>query len=113
MQNDRPKLKPFKNVISEDDILTIPDLAMTPAQMMSLAENGIPISNQHLNNEYYDGDVNISDDIPLDRQRGVDVNEMWNKKQDVKKALKKMAKDDLRSRAIQKKIDSASEKGGN
>lgn len=105
MQNDRAKLKPFRNVISEEDDKTVPGLAMTPAQMMSLAEKGIPISNQQLNNEYYDGDVNCSDFVPLDRQRGVDVNEMWNKKKDVRAAVKRMAQDDIKYKKRMSKLD--------
>lgn len=109
MQNNKPKLKFFRNKNSEEDVKTVQGLAMTPAQMMSLAEKGIPISNQALNAEYYDGDSNIDWNVPLDRQRSVDVNEMWNKKEDVKKAMKKMTKEEIKFRKMRKEF----EEGGN
>jgi hypothetical protein len=104
MQRNKPKLKPFRNVVSDEDIKVVPDLAITPSQMLKLAEKGLPISNQSLASEYYDGDVNIDWNVPLDRQRGVDVNEMWNKEQDVKKAMKNMTKDAKRYHDKRKKL---------
>ena len=93
----RYKLKFFRNKESEHDIPVVPNLAITPAQMLKLQEQGIPISSQQLNKEYYDGDTRVSWDIPLDRQRGVSVNDMWNHQQDVREKLKEEAKKGFRN----------------
>lgn len=102
--NRKIKLKPFVNVFHDDDIPVVPDLAITPSQMLSMAEKGLPISNQSLASEYFDGDVNIGWEVPLDRQRNVDVNEMWNKERDVRKAMKEMTKDAKKYHDKRKKI---------
>lgn len=63
-------------------------LAITPSQMMQLAENGIPIAAQQLPSEHFsEGDTSSSFDVLLDYQRGVDINTMWNVEQDVKKKM--------------------------
>ena len=69
MQRDRAKLKFFRNQWREDEDKTIPNLALTPAQMLDMAEHGIPISNGNLAQLYDDGTVNPSWEIDLDRQR--------------------------------------------
>ena len=89
MQRDRAKLKFFRNKLSEFDENTVPGLAITPAQMLSMAENGIPISNHQLSTLYDEGTVNPSWDIDMDRQRGVDPIDMWNHTQEVKSKFKK------------------------
>lgn len=63
-------------------------LAITPSQMMRLAEKGIPIASQTLpDNHFFEGDTSRSFDVLLDYQRGVDINTMWNFEQDVKKRM--------------------------
>lgn len=95
MKNRRSKLNFFINRISEFDEVTVPDLAVTPAQMLSMAEKGIPITNHHLNNLYVDGEVNPSWDIDLDRQRGTDVVQLWEHNKDVKERIKKAYKESI------------------
>lgn len=62
-------------------------LAVSPAHMMSLAERGIPISTAN-DAAFYDGEPNPSWNLPLDNQRGVDINDMWNLSRDVRNKLK-------------------------
>lgn len=93
MQRDRAKLKFFRNKWREDEDKTIPNLALTPSQMLDMAEHGIPISNGNLSQLYDDGTVNPSWDIDLDRQRGVDVNQMWEHNQEIKSRFKKAYKE--------------------
>lgn len=91
------KIRPYKAKPSENDIPVNGKLALTPAKMMKMAERGIPISSQTLNNEYFDGDIKVSWEVPMDRQRGVDVNDMWNHNEDVRKRLKSATKDAVKA----------------
>ena len=62
---------------------TRPNLSVTPAQMMRMAEQGIPISSQNAD-KFYDGDVRLDwGSIPAERKRGVDITDLWNLKQGV------------------------------
>lgn len=57
--------------------------AITPAQMYSLAQQGKPISTHQLPAEYFDdGEPFQSYDLPIDRQRGIDVIDCWNASKD-------------------------------
>lgn len=82
------KIKPFRNKVCKDEIPVVGNLALTPTQMLKMQEKGIPISSHNFVNEYYDGDFNCSWDVPLDRQRGVDINDMWNHSENVKRGVK-------------------------
>lgn len=53
-------------------------LALTPAQMWDMAQQGKPISTSMLPDEYFDdGDPYATYDVDLDRKRGIDVVELW------------------------------------
>lgn len=62
-------------------------LAVTPSEMMKLAERGIPVSAQSFG-VFNDGESNPSWDIPLDRQRGVDAATLWQNEKDIKQKLR-------------------------
>lgn len=65
------------NCSRKSDFLAVrPNLAVTPAQMLELAKGGIPVSGPNVHN-FFDGVANPSFDVPLDRQRGVDIADMW------------------------------------
>lgn len=91
------KIRPYRVRRSENDIPVNGKLALTPSKMMALAEKGIPISSQNLGNQYFEGEVNPSWDVPLDRQRGVDVNDMWNHNENVRKKLKVASKEAIKA----------------
>lgn len=95
MKNRKSKLNFFVNRISEFDEVTVPDLAITPAQMLAMAEKGIPIANHHLNQLYTDGEVNPSWEIDMDRQRGTDVVQLWEHNKTVKEKIKKAYKESI------------------
>lgn len=61
-------------------------LSPTPAQMWDLMKQGKPISSFELDPKLFnDGDPYQTYDIPLDQQRGIDINDMWNAQQDGKR----------------------------
>ena len=49
-----------------------PNLAVTPAKMLTMAENGIPISSL-TQDKFFDGEFKLEWGIPAERQRGVDT----------------------------------------
>lgn len=59
-----------------------PHLAYDLSQLDELRKQGKPISQSNVESLYYDGDVNVSFDLPLDQQRGVDINDMWTADRD-------------------------------
>lgn len=59
-------------------------LALTPAEMYTMAQQGKPISAQILPDDNFDdGEPQCSYDITLDRQRGIDVNDLWNAEKEI------------------------------
>lgn len=51
-------------------------LAVTPAQVLSMAEQGLPISAQ-MQSAMIDGHTHSDWSVPLEEQRGVDIAQMW------------------------------------
>lgn len=74
-----------------DSIVVKGGLASTPSQMLELASKGVPISENNVSN-FFDGEKNPSWDVPLYRQRNVDIADVWQAEQDAKKVLKKIKK---------------------
>lgn len=64
--------------LDNDEPRTLKDMAFSIAEMDKLRMEGKPVSNANLSNDYYDGEVTNSCDVPLDRKRGVDLNDTWN-----------------------------------
>lgn len=62
-------------------------LAYTPAQMMKMAEQGIPVSMGNASN-FDDGVENPAWDVALDQLRGVDPATLWEHQQMVKERLR-------------------------
>ena len=61
----------------DDDIPVESDLALTPAQMEIMTNNGTPVSTQLIAGNFDDGVPNPSDDMPLIYQRGADIVDAW------------------------------------
>lgn len=89
-------IKPYFKKDNPDDIEVNGTLAITPAKMQKLSEQGIPISSQVINQVYFDGENNPSWDVPMDRKRGIDINDMWQHEQNVKTKLKRATKDAIK-----------------
>ncbi len=76
------------------------DLALTPAKVLEMAEQGIPVSAQASVEQFYDGEPNPQwDGLPLDEQRGVDIVTMWNAEKDIKGAIRKKSEMNQKSQS--------------
>lgn len=63
-------------------------LAITPAQMDTAREQGIPITPNNVNPDLIqDGTTNPQFEIELERQRGVDIAELWQDAETSRKRL--------------------------
>lgn len=62
-------------------------LALTPADVLRAAEQGIPVSSSSSSN-FIDGQPNPSWDIPLDEQRGIDIGHLWQEQMNAKKKFR-------------------------
>lgn len=86
-------IKPLKVAVckrKETDPILNPHLAHDLADLDALRRQGKPISIANAESLYYDGSENCSFDLPLDMQRGVDINMMWERSQSVHKAMSKL-----------------------
>lgn len=69
-------------------------LALTPAQMDRAREQGVPITPSNVNPDLIqDGTVNPQFEIELERQRGVDIAELWQNAESSRKKLGKFNKE--------------------
>ena len=71
------------NYKSSDHFRTQANLAVTPAQMYKMAENGIPISAQ--TNAAIEGELRPTWDIPIDKIKHIDPAELWEARQTIGK----------------------------
>lgn len=82
---------------TESDLPVKGGLSVTPAEMFDMARRGIPVTTANLDMQFNDGEVNPSWDIPVDRQRGVDIGEIWQTSMDVKRKVKSAYKNDVKN----------------
>lgn len=60
------------------ELVTKPDLAYTPADMARMYEAGMPVNSTNVIGSFSDGSQNVQwSDLSLDRQRGVDIADVW------------------------------------
>lgn len=71
----------------DDDIPVESDLALTPAQMEIMTNNGTPVSTQLIAGNFEDGVPNPSDDMPLVYQRGADIVDAWVASKDAEQKI--------------------------
>lgn len=62
-------------------------LAMSPSQISEAVSRGVAVSSQINEALFYDGDSSRVIDVPLERVRGIDVAEVWERQQTAKKKL--------------------------
>lgn len=64
-------------------------LSYTPSMMNKMREQGIPISANSLPSELFeDGDTSNNYEVPLYRQRGIDVADVWEAEQTARKKIR-------------------------
>lgn len=81
-------------------------LAMTPAQMDKAREQGVPITPSNINPDLVeDGTNNPKFEIELERQRGVDIAELWQNAESSRKRLGDFKKIQMRKQAEQQKTE--------
>lgn len=68
-------------------------LAITPEQMQEMTLKGVPIASQNLGITYDEGYSNTSFDVPMEYQRGVDISDAWEAREDVTKRFNKVYKE--------------------
>ena len=62
-------------------------LAITPAQVLKMAEQGLPVTAQ-MNANMVDGHVKSDFNIPLEERRGIDMAQIWQEEHTSRKKLK-------------------------
>ncbi len=64
-------------------------LAYTPADMERLTSQGLPVTSQEVAARFYDGDQSTDFNIPSDRIRGNDINDLWEQDKTIRAKAKK------------------------
>lgn len=94
--NRIPRQTLCKIVRSNDETPVQDGLAVSPATMYDMTKKGIPISTQNQPDNLFDNtDSNNSFFIPVDRKRGVDIVQLWETEQTIKKKTRKARFDDI------------------
>lgn len=102
MFKDNPRPVKFARTSLKDTESDVqPYLAYDLSDLDELRKQGRPISGPNIEAMYYDGSPDASFNLPLDQQRGVDINDMWNAVQDGKRKM---------SKAGVRKVDSSNSK---
>lgn len=78
--------------LQSGEVKTQNGLAVTPTQMLEMAEAGIPINSINADSFYDDGKRTLDFEPTLDRQRGVDIGDLWENEQDIKYKTRKLYK---------------------
>lgn len=79
----------LKNTVLQDDEPIVQNgLAVTPRDMLNMTLNGIPISPSNLGLQFDEGYSKLDFEPPLHTQRGVDISDMWEQREDFKGKLK-------------------------
>lgn len=63
-------------------------LAVTPSQVLKMAESGIPASAQ-MNSAMIDGHEGSDWVVPLDERRGIDIAQMWQESMNARNKFRK------------------------
>lgn len=86
--------KYYKTVIVvEDDNPVISGLSLEPSEMWAMMQQGKPISAYMLSDDLFDdglpsSELNVSDGVPIHRQRGVDVASIWQNDRTIRRKLR-------------------------
>lgn len=67
------------------------NLAYTPAEMFEMWKQGVPISNENMGTPTFESDQTVWN-IPIERQRGVDIADVWQTQQTARKRMKQAGK---------------------
>lgn len=90
--------KVYVNRSSEDDQVVREGLAYSPADMARLTARGMPVNSLMTGKAFIDGEENPSFDVTSDRQRFVDVADLWEEHQNIKERARAAAKAKAKSK---------------
>lgn len=76
-----------------EDVPVEDGLAMTPAQMNQLMQQGIPIASANLGLQYEEGVSELDFEPPLEHRRGIDINDMYESRQHIRKKFAEKLRD--------------------
>lgn len=65
-------------------------LAVTPSQMLEMAQAGIPISSVNADFMYRDGDRKPPESPTMDMLRGVDIGDLWENMMETRRKMRKL-----------------------
>lgn len=83
-----------KHVKLENDETEVQSgLAVTPSQMLEMSQQGIPISPQNLGLGYEEGVSALDFEPPLQYKRGIDMNDLFEARENSKNKIKKAISD--------------------
>lgn len=89
MFSNQTKNVKLKNcVLTSEEPIVQNGLAVTPSEMLELTNRGVPISPNNLGVIYEEGSSNLDFEPPLEHQRGIDITDMWEHREDVKSKMK-------------------------
>lgn len=74
-----------------DDVV-VPGLAISPAEMLKLNQQGIAVSSGNTNLAYESGHAATSWDIAPENRRGVDIADLWQLQETTSKKLSNLKK---------------------
>lgn len=83
--------------LSDGNVSVQNDLAITPAQMLRMTEQGIPVTpaNMSASAQLFEGTPTESWVIPADMLRGADMADAWNAQQDARRSVYKAHETDM------------------
>lgn len=84
------KLRLAKCVRQEHEVVVNPNLAYDLSALDEMRRRGVPISVSNSESLYYDGITDATFDVPLESQRGVDINQLWLATKKVNRNLSKL-----------------------
>lgn len=64
-------------------------LAVTPSEMMQMTARGIPVTTNNLGLVYEDGVSSLDYTPPLEYTRGIDIADLWERRQDIREKFGK------------------------
>lgn len=77
---------------SEDDIIVREGLAYSPSDMARLNERGMPVNGLNAGKAFIDGEENPNFEVSTDRQRHVEIAELWEQHQIIREKARNAAK---------------------
>ena len=82
----------------ENDIVVREGLSYSPADMARLTERGMPVNALNTGKAYIDGEENPSFDITTDRQRFVEIADLWEQHQNIRERARNAARAKARAK---------------